>query len=270
MTRLQRLHLLLFFVTSMNCFSHGTTYWATDVFTSMIVAQYVSGTYAVRNQTFLILTLSNMFPQTFHTRAMWCDWAPSIIVLTFGSMPQEQQTLLLMPQYLLSIRYLSTTTGLSILSRSLSSDRCWRWGLLRSCWGLRLRALIMHRCRLYWGMGRFDRWLTHYWVYLSHVNNATVGSLWLLNWRWLLHWLMLPLYHLWLLHLLHGLLLLLHRCDWLLLRHALLLLLRSSLIPNSLLLHLLLRLLLLLLLTCSLSLHLCLLDSFRLHTNVVR
>jgi len=57
----------------------------------------------VWDETFLILAFRNMLPQSFHTGTVRRDRTIAIFVLTLGGMTKQQETLLLMPQDLLSI-----------------------------------------------------------------------------------------------------------------------------------------------------------------------
>mmetsp|Transcript_5457 Transcript_5457/g.10882 ORF Transcript_5457/g.10882 Transcript_5457/m.10882 type:complete len:221 (+) Transcript_5457:1278-1940(+) len=85
---LQCLHLLLLLMTSMNRFPDWAANRASHILTPMVMAQDVTRADAMRNQTFLILTLGNVLPQTLHSGAMGCHWAPTIFMLTLGRVTQ--------------------------------------------------------------------------------------------------------------------------------------------------------------------------------------
>jgi len=103
MTLLERLHLLLLLMTSMDRFSNWTTDRTAYVLTTMVMTQHVSRTDTMRYKTLLILTFGNVLPQSLHSGTVWSDGTPTILVLTFSSMTQQQETLLLMSKYLLTI-----------------------------------------------------------------------------------------------------------------------------------------------------------------------
>ena len=72
----------------MDCFSDRTTDRAANIFTSMVVAEDVSGTHTMWYQTLLIFTFSDMFPQSFHTSTVGCNRATTVFMLAFRGMPQ--------------------------------------------------------------------------------------------------------------------------------------------------------------------------------------
>ena len=82
----QRLHLFLLLVTAMNCLPHGPTDRAANVFTSMVVTQYISTRDAVRDETLLVLALSYVLPQSLHPGTVWGDRALPVLVRTFCCM----------------------------------------------------------------------------------------------------------------------------------------------------------------------------------------
>jgi hypothetical protein len=57
----------------------------------------------MRNKALLILAFRNVLPKTLHACTMWSDWTTAIVMLTFGRVAQQQQTLLLVSQHLLTI-----------------------------------------------------------------------------------------------------------------------------------------------------------------------
>jgi hypothetical protein len=59
---LQRLHLLLLLVATMDSFPNRSTNGTTHVLTPVVVTQYVSRAHAMRNKTLLIFAFCNMLP----------------------------------------------------------------------------------------------------------------------------------------------------------------------------------------------------------------
>lgn len=104
MPLLQNLHLLLLLVTPVNRLTNRSTHGTTNVLTAMVMAQHVPRTDAMGDDAFLILTLGNVLPQTFHSSTMRSYGTLIILVGTFGCMPQQEKTLLLVTENLLTIR----------------------------------------------------------------------------------------------------------------------------------------------------------------------
>jgi len=100
---LQRLHLLLFLMTPVDRFPHRTAHGTPHILAAVVVRQNVPGTHAVRNQALLILAFRYVLPQALHPRAVRRYRAPTVLVLTLGCVPQQQQSLLLVSQHLLPI-----------------------------------------------------------------------------------------------------------------------------------------------------------------------
>ena len=84
---LQRLHLLLLLVATVNSFSDRTTNRTTDILTPVIVAQDVARTDTMRYQTFLILAFGDMLPQSLHAGTVRSYRTSPVFVLTLGSVP---------------------------------------------------------------------------------------------------------------------------------------------------------------------------------------
>ena len=195
---LEGLHLFLLFVTAVNRFTNRTTDRATNILTSMVVTEDVSGTDAVRDQALLVFTLCNVLPQSLHTGTVRSDGTSSILVLTLGGVPEQQKPLLLMSQNLLPIRNISINgshRSRSILSRRRSVRGCCRCSdrMLRG-WLLVLGVLLWYRL-LSWG------WTSHNWIDLCYIYKSLLRLLlryrlllrWRLDLRWLLQRLMLHL-----------------------------------------------------------------------------
>ena len=89
MPLLESLHLLLLLVATMDSFAYRATYWATDVLTSMVVAEDIPRTHTVWDQTLLILTFGNVLPQSLHTSTVRSYRTPSIIMLALGGMSKK-------------------------------------------------------------------------------------------------------------------------------------------------------------------------------------
>ena len=56
------LYLLLFFMTTVDCFPHWPTDRTSDILASMVMAQDIAGAYAMRHKTFLILAFCYVLP----------------------------------------------------------------------------------------------------------------------------------------------------------------------------------------------------------------
>ena len=82
-----------------------STNGTTGIFAPMVVTQHIPRANAVWHETLLILALCNVLPEALHPRTVWCNGTTAVLVLTFGSVPQEQQSLLLMTEHLLPIRH---------------------------------------------------------------------------------------------------------------------------------------------------------------------
>jgi len=96
MSLLQSLHLFLLLVTSVDRLPNGSAHRTPDVLTAMIMTQNVAGADTVWNQAFLVLALCDMLPQTFHPSTMWRDRTLIVLMGTFGSVAEQEETLLLM------------------------------------------------------------------------------------------------------------------------------------------------------------------------------
>ena len=89
MTLLQSLHLLLFFMTTMNSLTDRATYRTTYILATMVVTEHIPRTDTMRNHTFLIFTFRNMFPQPLHSSTMWCHGALIILMRALSRMSQQ-------------------------------------------------------------------------------------------------------------------------------------------------------------------------------------
>ena len=88
--RLERVHMLLLLMTTVDRFTYGSTYGTAHVLTTMIVAEHVPRAYTVRNQALLVLALGNMLPETLHSSTVRGHWTLSVFVLALGGMSQEK------------------------------------------------------------------------------------------------------------------------------------------------------------------------------------
>ena len=59
---LERLHVLLLFVATMNRLANRTTDGASNILATMVVAEHVTAADAMRYQTLLILAFGNVLP----------------------------------------------------------------------------------------------------------------------------------------------------------------------------------------------------------------
>jgi len=130
-----------------------------------------------------------MLPKTFHSCAVRSNRAAAIFMLAFRSMSQEEQTLLLVSQYLLAIRN---------RSRSYYGRRSW-W-----LWWCLAPTLISNWSSLNTLYSR-SSWLhnlvsgVHNWVDLGNIDKPLASLLldrrrllyWLRRWGPRLHWLLL-------------------------------------------------------------------------------
>lgn len=123
----------------------------------------------MRYETFLVLALGNMLPQSLHSCTMRCHWTTPVFMLTLSCMPQKQEALLLMTKHLLPVRNLSRCTW--------SLPIWWYWGRClywsrgldrRRCLLLRL---VLHLNRLGLHRGGNRGWL----LVVLHLNRLGNG-----------------------------------------------------------------------------------------------